>query len=70
VVEFYSRSVQDSRFLDPRLRGPDGLPRRLNLTPAQVGSVVAFLESLTDTAFLRADRFADPFPCHARGRRS
>jgi cytochrome c peroxidase len=70
VVEFYSRSVQDSRFLDPRLRGADGLPRRLNLTPAQVGSVVAFLESLTDTAFLHADRFADPFPCHARGRRS
>lgn len=63
VVEFYSGEVRASPFLDPRLRGADGLPRRLDLMPAQVDALVAFLESLTDSAFLVAARFSDPFPC-------
>jgi cytochrome c peroxidase len=64
VMEFYSSGVQPSRDLDPRLRNEDGTPRRLGLDPAQVGALVAFLEALTDTTFLEAERFADPFPCH------
>lgn len=65
VVEFYSREVRGSPFLDSRLRGSDGKPRRLDLTPQQVDALVAFLESLTDSAFLVAAKFSDPFPCRA-----
>jgi cytochrome c peroxidase len=64
VVEFYSTGVQPARDLDPRLRNADGTPRRLGLNSAEIGALVAFLETLTDTAFLEAARFADPFPCH------
>lgn len=67
VVEFYDRGVQANPFLDPRLRGPDGAPRRLHLTPPQVDALVAFLQALTDTAFLKAERFSDPFRCSAGG---
>jgi hypothetical protein len=28
-----------------------------------VDALVAFMEALTDTAFLQDARFADPFPC-------
>ena len=66
VVEFYSRQVHGSPDLDPRLRGRDGSPRRLDLTAEQVGSLVAFLEALTDSTFLRAEKQGNPFPCAAR----
>jgi cytochrome c peroxidase len=65
VVTFYSSGVKDSPDLDPRMRGLDSLPRRLNLTARQVDAVVAFLESLTDSAFLKDDRFANPFGCRS-----
>jgi cytochrome c peroxidase len=61
VVEFYDSGVQPNPDLDPRLRNPDGSPRRLNLTAAQREALVAFLHTLTDSTFLRAPRFADPF---------
>ena len=61
VVEFYNAGVQANPFLDARLKAPDGSPRRLGLSPAQKSSLVAFLKSLTDTAFLTAPRFANPF---------
>ena len=63
VVAFYSNGVKDSPDLDPRMRGADSLPRRLNLTASQVDAMVAFLESLTDSAFLKDSRFANPFQC-------
>lgn len=63
VVQFYSTGVKNSRDLDNRLRGADSLPRRLNLSSQQVQSLVAFLESLTDSAFLRDPRFSNPFGC-------
>ena len=63
VVQFYSTGVKDSRDLDDRLRGADSLPRRLNLTSQQIQALVAFLESLTDSAFLSEARFANPFRC-------
>jgi cytochrome c peroxidase len=66
VVEFYSADVKQSHQLDPRLRNLDGTPRRLALDSTQVAALVAFLEALTDTAFLHEERFADPFPCHQR----
>jgi cytochrome c peroxidase len=63
VVQFYSSEVNDNPDLDPRMRGEDGFPRRLNLSRTQVDALVAFLRSLTDTAFLRDARFSDPFAC-------
>ncbi len=65
VVIFYSEGVQPSDSLDERLTEEDGLPRRLDLTAVEVDALVAFLEALTDSAFLRAEKFADPFAsCH------
>lgn len=73
VIEFYDSGVQPNPDLDPRLRAPTGppngppngvqsiVPRRLNLTTAQKASLVAFLNTLTDSTFLTAERFADPF---------
>jgi cytochrome c peroxidase len=65
VVEFYDSGIEDSPDLDPRLRAPDGSPRRLHLAPAQRDALVAFLNTLTDPSFLRAERFSDPFPCRS-----
>ncbi len=68
VVEFYAHRVQPSPFLDARLRSGDGTPRRLDLDSSQVAALVAFLEALTDSSFLSAEKFSDPFPCHSRPR--
>jgi cytochrome c peroxidase len=61
VVDFFDAGVQPNPDLDPRLRAPDGSPRRLGLTAAQKAALVAFLTTLTDSTFLSAPRFADPF---------
>jgi cytochrome c peroxidase len=60
VVDFYDTGIQPNPFLHQRLRGPDG-PLRLNLTAPQKEALVAFLHTLTDSAFLTAPRFANPF---------
>ena len=63
VVEFYNSEVQAHPNLDRRLRqvGPNGPPRRLNLTQAQKDALVAFMETLTDQAFVSDAKFSDPF---------
>jgi cytochrome c peroxidase len=61
VVEHYNSGVRNNPGLDPRLRGADGQPRRLNLTSSQKAALVAFLHALTDRQFLEDPRFADPF---------
>jgi cytochrome c peroxidase len=61
VVEFFNSGVQPNPGLDPRLRAPDGSPRRLGLNSGQKAALVAFLKTLTDSTFLTAPRFADPF---------
>jgi cytochrome c peroxidase len=63
VVEFYDSGIKDNRDLDPRLRAPDGTPKRLHLTSEEREALVAFLKTLTDPTFLTAERFSDPFPC-------
>jgi cytochrome c peroxidase len=63
VVEFYDHSVHNAVGLDPRLRTSEGTPRRLDLSPRQIDALVAFMEALTDSTFLRDQRFSDPFPC-------
>lgn len=61
VIDFYDRGVQPNPNLDPRLRGPNGQPRRLNLDPTDRAALVAFLNTLTDSTFLMDPRFANPF---------
>jgi cytochrome c peroxidase len=61
VIDFYDSGVKTGPDLDPRLRDPGGGVRRLGLTPRDAGALIAFLESLTDTAFLADSRFSSPF---------
>jgi len=61
VVDFYDHGVKNNSHLDPRLRGPDGAPARLNLSEAQRDALVAFLMALTDESFLHDPRFSNPF---------
>lgn len=62
VIQFYSTGVQANPSLDNRLRvTPGGAPLRLNWTQAQIDSVVAFLNTLTDYQFLSDTKFSDPF---------
>lgn len=63
VVEFYSQGIQANPDLDGRLRNADGTPRRMNLASDEVDEVVAFLNTLTDSTFLVAERFSNPFSC-------
>ena len=62
VVGFYDSGVQPNPALDGRLRGPQGVPKRLNLTQAQRDALVAFLNTLTDSTFIADVRFSSPFP--------
>ena len=57
VIQFYSTGVQDSENLDPGLKSP----LQLNLIPQQVTQLIAYLNTLTDTAFLTSSLFSDPF---------
>ena len=61
VVEHYNSGVQAGPALDNRLAGPNGVPRRLNLTPAEKAALVAFLNTLTDTALATDTKFSTPF---------
>lgn len=64
VVAFYDSGVQNNPGLDNRLRGGGGgnaPPLRLNLSAAERASLVTFLGTLTDTAFLTDVRFSNPF---------
>jgi cytochrome c peroxidase len=62
VVAFYDSGIQPNPNLDQRLRGPGGLPKRLNLSQVQRDAVVAFLNTLTDSTFIAAAKFSSPFP--------
>jgi plastocyanin len=61
VVAFFDSGVQPNPDLDPRLRNADGTPKRLGLTASQRAAIVAYLNTLTDSTFLTAPRFANPF---------
>lgn len=59
VIDFYNSGVKsESPNLDPQMHGIEG---GLNLTPAQKSDLVAFLRTLTDTAFVNNPDFASPF---------
>jgi cytochrome c peroxidase len=61
VVEHYDNGVQQNPNLDQRLRGPNGAPLRLNLTSDQKAALVAYMNTLTDSGFVRQVKFSDPF---------
>ena len=61
VVEHYNSQVKPHANLSPQLRGPNGQPRRLNLTQAQKNALVAFMKTLTDTGIASDPKFSNPF---------
>lgn len=62
VIDFYSSGVQANPHLDLRLRDRASQePRRLVLDAGQRAALLAFLHALTDSTFLAAPEFADPF---------
>jgi cytochrome c peroxidase len=61
VITHYNGGVQSHPSLDPPLRLPNGQPRRLNLTVAQMAALEAFLHTLTDTEMLADEKFSSPF---------
>lgn len=62
VIDFYSSGVQANPHLDARIRDrvTQG-PKRLNLDTGQRIALRAFLQALTDSTFLAAPEFSDPF---------
>ena len=61
VVEHYDHQVKPHPSLAPQLRGPNGMPRVLNLTAAEKAALVAFLKTLTDTGIAADAKYANPF---------
>lgn len=61
VVEFYDSGVQASPATDPRLLGPGGGPRRLNLSGADKEALAAFLRTLNEQSVGTDVRFTNPF---------
>ena len=61
VIAFYDHGIQDGPALDPRLKGPDGQPQRLNLSAADQQALVDFLLTLQDPVLATDARFSSPF---------
>lgn len=61
VVEFYNSGVQNSQFLDNRLRDGRNGVRRLNLSNREKQALVDFMLTLTDTNFINDEKFSNPF---------
>ena len=61
VIEHYDHGIQDGPALDPRLKGPDGQPQRLNLSAADKQALVDFLRTLQDPVLASDPRFTTPF---------
>ena len=61
VVDHYAAGVQAGPALDPTLLGPDGTPRRFDLSAADKAALVAFLHTLTDPVLTTDSKFSNPF---------
>ena len=61
VIDHYDHGIQDSPFLDTRLRKHDGTAKRMDLPEEDKAALEAFLHTLTDDAMLSDPKFADPF---------
>lgn len=60
VIDHYDDGVQNSQFLDNRLRQGNGV-RRLNLNAQERQALIDFLITLTDNNFITDEKFSDPF---------
>lgn len=71
VINFYNNDVQAHPNLDPALRIPNGpnagQPRRLGLDAMERADLIAFLNTLTDQAFVEDVMFSNPFQEIAQG---
>lgn len=61
VVEHYNSGIQAHPSLDANLKDNTGAPRRLNLTPIEKTSLIAFLKTLTDNVYTTDVKYSDPF---------
>ncbi|HMR58061.1 MAG TPA: cytochrome c peroxidase [Cyclobacteriaceae bacterium] len=61
VIEHYSHGINNSPNLDTRLKGLDGRPLQMNMTPGEVKAIAAFLSTLTDYQLISDTRFSNPF---------
>ena len=61
VIAHYDNGIVPSPNLDQRLRGPNGQPQRLGLTPGERAALVAYLGTLTDSTLITARKFSNPF---------
>lgn len=60
VIDHYDDGVQNSQFLDNRLRQGNGV-RRLNLNGQERQALIDFLIALTDNNFITDEKFSNPF---------
>ena len=61
IVDFYSAGIQNHPNITAALLDEQGEVRNFNFTEQEKSDLVAFLHTLTDTAFLTDEKFSDPF---------
>jgi cytochrome c peroxidase len=61
VIDHYSDHVEPSETLSATLKDTANVPNRLRLTKQEKSDLLAFLHTLTDTAFINDPRYSDPF---------
>jgi cytochrome c peroxidase len=61
VIDHYNEHVEAGETLSPTLRDTSNMPVRLRLTVREKGDLLAFLRTLTDSAFVTDRKFSDPF---------
>jgi cytochrome c peroxidase len=61
VMDHYSEHVEPGETLSPTLRDTMNVPVQLRLTAVEKNELLAFLRSLTDSAFVTDKKFSDPF---------
>ncbi|HEY4336254.1 MAG TPA: cytochrome c peroxidase [Puia sp.] len=61
VIDHYSDHLQPSPTLSPSLKDTTNTPINLHLSKQEKADLLAFLHTLTDSAFITDPRFASPF---------
>jgi cytochrome c peroxidase len=61
VIEHYSNGISQNPNLDFRLKGDDGNPLVLEITPLETRAIVAFMRTLTDQTMISDPSLSDPF---------
>ncbi len=61
VMEHYSHGIKNSPNLDARFKGADGKTKQLNMSPAEIKAIAAFLTTLTDYEMISDPKLSNPF---------